>query len=896
MSLAATNNPIQQFGKYRLLKKLAQGGMAEIFLAVQHGPHAFEKVVVIKRMLPELCVSFDFVQMFLDEARVAARLDHPNIIRIYDFGDFEGQYYLAMEYIPGEDLASIVQQCKRSRTKIQVELVVDLMISAAEGLHHAHEMVDGQGNSLGIVHRDVSPSNIICGYQGAVKILDFGVARAKNNMSRTSPGVRKGTPQYLAPEQALGEGVDRRADIFALGLVMHELLTSNRLFQRENEHATISAIIGDDIVPPSLWRPELPAEIDRVVMKAMSRNPASRYPTALELAADLGTFLAGTDYIRGTGQMDLLTSLFGEERKKEKLRLALGVSPEEVASSANLAPLRDTGAVPLPAPRPATGPGRTSERPSTGGSGPKGAVVATPARGSGPKAAVAATPARGSGPKGAVAATPARPSGPKGAVASAPARPSGLKGAVASAPARASNPQLVAPTIAPLVPLPSSPAIEPVLEPAGDEALPIHKLMDNGAARPITPPRAKVLATPSPPRPSRPHVALTVDDLFADLGEMPRSEPIRTPEPPAPAHPPPPRTPPPRTPPPAPVPSEPLRAEPARFEAPPSPPVRHEPVWTEPLPSAPPAPEPVRAEPAKSEPVWTEPVRSEPVRSEPVRSEPVRSEPVRSEPPPSAPPAAEQVRHEPVRSEPVQPPAPAKRRRSPLPFVAAAGLGVGVIGAAFFIFGRGSEAHQTQQTTTPPPGPASPVGPTATETKVPPATGPLATKAPPATGPTATETKAPPATGPGPTGLQVGGLKLMNLPPGATATLDGDPISDPAKERYLPAGTHVVMVEAKGFLPFKSDVEVAVGQVKQVDVALKPQPVVPKGTVEINCQPWCQITVDKKDTGKTSPAKLVLTAGPHTLMLANPPAGLAKTVQVVVPENGVVTKVVQLEE
>ena len=135
----------------------------------------------------------------------------------------------------------------------------------------------------------------------------------------------------------------------------------------------------------------------------------------------------------------------------------------------------------------------------------------------------------------------------------------------------------------------------------------------------------------------------------------------------------------------------------------------------------------------------------------------------------------------------------------------------------------------------------------------------------------------------------------MNLPPGATATIDGDEV-DPSKEHYLPAGTHSVEVEAKDFLPFQADVEVAVGQVKQVEVALKPRPVVPKGTVEINCQPWCQITVDKKDTGKTSPAKLVLTAGTHTLLLANPPAGLAKTIQVVVPENGVVTKVVKLEE
>jgi hypothetical protein len=212
--------------------------------------------------------------------------------------------------------------------------------------------------------------------------------------------------------------------------------------------------------------------------------------------------------------------------------------------------------------------------------------------------------------------------------------------------------------------------------------------------------------------------------------------------------------------------------------------------------------------------------------------------------------------------------------------VAAAGVGLGVIGAAIFILGRGSEAGQTDAPM-PPPGP---VAPTNAGTTTAPAPGPTATTDPPP--------KPPPPTG----GLQVGGLKLMNLPAGATASFDGDPVSDPKKEHYLPAGPHVVVVEAKGFLPFTVDVEIAAGQVKQVEVELKPQPVVPKGTVEINCQPWCQITVDKKDTGKTSPAKLVLTAGPHTLLLTNPPAGLAKTIQVVVPENGTLTKVVKLEE
>jgi len=219
--------------------------------------------------------------------------------------------------------------------------------------------------------------------------------------------------------------------------------------------------------------------------------------------------------------------------------------------------------------------------------------------------------------------------------------------------------------------------------------------------------------------------------------------------------------------------------------------------------------------------------------------------------------------------------------------VAAASLGVGGIAAAFFLLGGGSETRQIQAE------PVSPAKPPTVATATPPVTPPKTEPAtPPATEPPATTP--PPATAPVPAGLQVGGLKLMNIPPGATATIDGES-SDPSKERYLPAGTHALVVEAKGFLPFKVDVEIAVGQVKEVPVALQPQPVVPKGTVEINCQPWCEITVDRKATGKTSPAKLVLTAGSHTLLLANPPAGLAKTIQVVVPENGVVTKVVKLE-
>ena len=239
-----------EFGRYRLIRRIAQGGMAQIFLAVQRGPHGFEKVAVLKVILPELCANDDFVQMFLDEARIAANLDHNNVVRVYDFGEISGRYYIAMEHLPGEDLASILQAARRVKRQLPVEVAVDFVIGAATGLHFAHDLKDSKGKPLNIVHRDVSPSNVLVTYHGTVKLVDFGIARAESNITKTEAGTLKGKVAYVSPEQAMGEQIDRRSDIFALGVVLHELLTGARHFKRESDLATLQAVASAPILPP----------------------------------------------------------------------------------------------------------------------------------------------------------------------------------------------------------------------------------------------------------------------------------------------------------------------------------------------------------------------------------------------------------------------------------------------------------------------------------------------------------------------------------------------------------------------------------------------------------------------------------------------------------------------
>ncbi|QSQ19405.1 serine/threonine protein kinase [Pyxidicoccus parkwayensis] len=313
---------LRPYGQYVLVRKLAEGGMAEIFLAKLLGADNFERNVVIKRMLPHLSNIPDFVEMFRDEARLAAKLSHPNIVQIQELGFTEGCYYICMEYLAGEDFSTTLRVAGRRRHYLPFPIVLRVLIDAAHGLHYAHEFCNESGQPLNIVHRDISPSNLYLTYQGQVKVLDFGIAKAESRLVNTRTGVVKGKYMYMAPEQAQGKEVDRRADVFALGVSLYEALTHVRPFSRENDLAVLNALLHGDFKRPRELRPDLPGELEAIVLKAMSFKPEDRYPSAEAFADDLEAFLGENLSASGSTHLGaFLRGHFGEERFTERTRI-----------------------------------------------------------------------------------------------------------------------------------------------------------------------------------------------------------------------------------------------------------------------------------------------------------------------------------------------------------------------------------------------------------------------------------------------------------------------------------------------------------------------------------------------------------------------------------------------
>ncbi len=313
---------VRPFGKYFLVRKLAEGGMAEIFLAKQVGVEGFEKNVVIKRMLQHLSSVPDFVAMFLDEARLAARLSHPNIVTITDLGHADGCYYITMEYLAGEDFSTMLRTSARRREYVPLNISLRVLAEASRGLDFAHSFTDSQGKPLNIVHRDISPSNIFVTYTGQVKVLDFGIAKAESRVTNTTAGVVKGKYMYMAPEQARSGNVDRRADVFSLGVSLYEAVTNVRPFARDNDLAILNAVLQCDYKAPRLVRPDLPVELEATVQKALLMDPARRFQTAADLAAELERFLAATTSgSGGTALSTFMHSFFGPERVAAKTRI-----------------------------------------------------------------------------------------------------------------------------------------------------------------------------------------------------------------------------------------------------------------------------------------------------------------------------------------------------------------------------------------------------------------------------------------------------------------------------------------------------------------------------------------------------------------------------------------------
>ena len=285
---------VESWGKYRPVAKLGQGGMADVFLAVAQGPASFNKLVVVKRLRSAIADNEGHVRMFLDEAQLSARLNHPNIVQTYEVGDEDGSYFIGMEYLEGQPLNRVMRVVARGEPGAEAftrGFWLRIMADMLSGLHYAHELCDYDGQPLGIVHRDISPHNIFITYEGAVKIVDFGIAKALSNSSKTETGIFKGKAAYVAPEQAaMSRSVDRRADLFATGIVLWELLSGKRLFEGE---AVISLhkLVHYDAPRLSTVVPEIPPEIDDIVARALERDPALRYATALELRGAIEAYL-----------------------------------------------------------------------------------------------------------------------------------------------------------------------------------------------------------------------------------------------------------------------------------------------------------------------------------------------------------------------------------------------------------------------------------------------------------------------------------------------------------------------------------------------------------------------------------------------------------------------------
>jgi len=340
--------PEQAFGRYTLLKKLAQGGMAEVWLAKQRGIERFEKKLVIKRILPKFAGDSEFKEMFLNEARIAAQFSHPNVVQIYDMGEVSGSYYLAMEYVNGQDLGRVIRRVQSLRQQVPPPIAIRIISLCCEGLYYAHTRTDDAGRPLKVIHRDISPQNILVGFDGSVKLVDFGIAKAVDSAAMTKSGHIKGKLSYMAPEQPSSKTIDHRVDIFAIGLTLYEMLSNTRPLKRSTDAATFMAALACKIPPLRFVSKVLP-ELEHIVMKAVAKEREARYEDARQFGMALDRYLVSQQQVAGAVQIsEMMTALFAELPLGVPRRLPGAPPPVPVDPSCALTPRDPLLTPPIP--------------------------------------------------------------------------------------------------------------------------------------------------------------------------------------------------------------------------------------------------------------------------------------------------------------------------------------------------------------------------------------------------------------------------------------------------------------------------------------------------------------------------------------------------------------------
>jgi serine/threonine protein kinase len=314
----AVRQPIP-FGKYVLLERISVGGMAEVFKAKSFGVEGFEKILAIKRILPSMAEDADFIEMFIDEAKICGQLNHANICQIFELGRVGESHFIAMEYVWGKDVLQMQNRFRKMRSTMKAEMAAFIASKLCEGLDYAHKKKDAAGRPLGIIHRDISPQNILISYDGELKIIDFGIAKAASRSSKTQAGVLKGKFGYMSPEQVRGLPLDRRSDVFAIGTILYELLTADRLFMGESDFETLEKVRNVAVPPVSTVNKTVPPELERIIHKALSKDVDGRYQWASEMQEELQAFLMAREPVFTAKQLSSwMREQFAVEMKREQ--------------------------------------------------------------------------------------------------------------------------------------------------------------------------------------------------------------------------------------------------------------------------------------------------------------------------------------------------------------------------------------------------------------------------------------------------------------------------------------------------------------------------------------------------------------------------------------------------